>query len=494
MMAPLRKKGGRIIKKISIFLITIIGLLLCINVKAETVNFYEAEYIDGIYINKYNAFKNTIDYQKARFFRRSDTNEFAYCIEPFNYFRAGYEHEITNFPNNANPERIDRIRKLAHFGYGYQNHTDAKWYAITQVLIWETAEPEGDYYFTQGIVGERINPYQAEIDEINYLIEEYSKMPSFANQTFYTVEGQDFILTDTNNSIQSFTTNDPVSRINNQLKWTNTKAGNYHYTFQKEDTFYNKPLLFYQSDNTQNLVTTGDIESIHFEFNIKVIQTSLEITKIDKDTKSITPRGEAKLDGAIYELLDSNKKVIQEITIENNQVILNNLNFGKYYIKEKKPGIGYTLDTNEYEITITKEKPTIELILENKVIEKKIRVEKKYGEDNNFQKETNIIFHILNQNNEFVLEATTNEEGFFEIQLPYGTYQLIQINTTDGYQKIDDYQIIVSNTEDELIELKDLKIPIPNTHKDKQKSTMPLSILYPILIGILWKRKLSMEF
>ena len=112
-----------------------------ITTNAETANFYEGEYIDGIYMNKYQYSTKTIYFQKARFFRKSGTNEFAYCIEPFSFFNGDQAYESTITPNNLSQEQIDRISKIAHFGYGYTNHSDLKWYAITQMMIWQTADP-----------------------------------------------------------------------------------------------------------------------------------------------------------------------------------------------------------------------------------------------------------------------------------------------------------------------------------------------------------------
>lgn len=70
-------------KKTIIFLIVVTMSLICsTNVHASS-SFYEGEYIDGIYMNKQKANSSTIYYQKARFFRQSGTNRFAYCIDPF---------------------------------------------------------------------------------------------------------------------------------------------------------------------------------------------------------------------------------------------------------------------------------------------------------------------------------------------------------------------------------------------------------------------------
>ena len=89
-------------KKIIFTLAVIMLGLICStnNVYAQNTTFYEGEYIDGIYINKQKAGSSTIYYQKARFFRQSGTNQFAYCIDPFIFFQAGSSYEETITPNN----------------------------------------------------------------------------------------------------------------------------------------------------------------------------------------------------------------------------------------------------------------------------------------------------------------------------------------------------------------------------------------------------------
>ena len=335
-------------------------------------------------------------------------------------------------------------------------------------MIWQIAEPMGDYYFTDTLGGKRIIAYQDEINEINSLIKDFSTLPSFASKTYDLVENKSLTIRDENNVLNSYTNND-LNIENNEIKVEDLKEGTYEYKFIKKDAFFNKPLLFFQASNSQNLVQTGDIENIETAITINVQKTKLEITKIDKDTQSINPSGSAQLDGAIYELFDEENNLIQELTIKENQSIINNLDYGNYYLKEKAPGIGYKLNIKKYEFSITKEKPIISLILENEVIKKKIVLEKKYGESNNLENESNITFLVFNQNNEIVETITTNEYGIAETILPYGEYKIVQQNTTEGYQKIDPITIFVDNDIEEKIECKDFKIPVPNTYAEKKE-------------------------
>ena len=411
-------------------------------------------------MNKYDYNTHITYFQKARFFRKTNTNEFAYCIEPFKIFNENSSYESTLNPNSLTNEQIDRISKIAHFGYGYKNHTDKAWYAITQFMIWQ-ASSNGDYYFTDSLNGNRINIFQNEINEINYLIDNYNKLPNI-NNNYTLISGNDLVI-ETN--LYNFkVTGENITQEDNKLIINPTKEGTYTYNLIKEDNTYNKPYIFYQSLNSQDLIETGNIKSINTSFTVDIIKTEIEITKIDKDTKSILPKGEASLDGAIYSLYDENNNLIKDLEIINNQSIISNISLGKYYIKEKTPGIGYLLDNNIYEINITKEKSKQELIVENKVIEKTITIEKKYGDTNTLKGEKDISFDIYNNNYEKITTITTNNLGIAEITLPYGEYTLKQINTTEGYNKVDDITIKVDNQDNETIELKDLKIEVPNTH------------------------------
>lgn len=164
--------------------------------------------------------------------------------------------------------------------------------------------------------------------------------------------------------------------------------------------------------------------------------------------------------------------LINEYKVINNTINIENLNFGKYYIKEIQPGTGYNLNSNIYEINITENQYIHNLNIENKVIKKKIIIEKKYGKNNNLQNESNIIFEIYNKDNKLIDTIKTNDLGIAETILPYGNYIIKQLNTTTGYQKIEPFSIVIKDEIDETIELTDYKIPVPNTSKNSLLSTI----------------------
>lgn len=461
----LRKKRRDILKKAMFFLMSILTIIFLpsITANAKTYSFYKAEYIDGVYYNMYNPNTERLHYQRGMVFRERSTNEFAYCIEPFRLFVDDQEYYDTNV-NYLSQVAKERIAMLAHFGYGYKNHTDIKWYAVTQLLIWKEANPEGDYFFTEYLNGPRISLYENEINEMYNLVDNYTKLPSFAKKTFNTVEDNNLVLTDTNNVINNYTTNDnSVTIKNNQVTISNNTSGQKEITFTRKDDFYNKPIIFYESSFSQNLVDTGDINEISFKITLNTQPTNVKITKLDKTTHSITPSGDAKLDGAKFAVYNSNMQKITEVTIKNNQAILKNLDYGTYYLKELKAGTGYNLNPELLKFTLSKDNPNLELSTENDVIKAKIKIHKLYG-STNFQPEANVAFNIYNSKNELVKSITTDELGNAEIELPYGTYTLIQISSANGYEKINPLTFTVSSNKTLTYNLKDYKIAVPDTN------------------------------
>ena len=432
-------------------------------------------------MSKYQYSNNTIYYQKARFFRKSDTQEAAYCIEPFTFFNENSVYESTLNPYNLSQEQKTRIERIAHFGYGYKNHTDVKWYAITQMMIWETADPNsGTFFFTDYLNGNKIYPYQDEMNEINYLVNTYDIIPSINNQTYNIVEGQDFYKS-SEEIMKFYSSND--NRVNlsyGDIKISNLSEGEYDFTLYRNDNNYNNPVIFYQSYNSQNLLKTGNLENKEASFKVIVKKTEINVTKLDKDTQDTSPQGEAILDGATINVLDLKKNIIRTIEIKDNIGKTTNLPYGTYYLQEIEAGEGYNINNDLYEVNITTDNPKPQINIYNKVIEKKVTISKKYGEDDNLNPEKNIDFEIYDINNKLIKTVSTNDEGIVSFNLPYGKYKIVQKNSTNGYKKVDPFTITVDKDDEETIELKDYKIPVPNTHTTKR-----INIIYIIITLLL---------
>lgn len=453
-------------KKKIIFLMTIIGILtLHDNAKANSINFYEAEKIDNIYTKSVK--QNTAFFQKARFFRRTSDNKAAYCIEPFNRFTEDSNYESSINPNNIDQDTWQKMSLIAYYGYNYGNHTDAKWYAITQLMIWQEADKNAKFFFTDSLNGNQIDTFNNEINEINNLINEHNKKPSFSNQSIDIKEKTQFIF-DNNDAIKYFKEVDNKIKIeNNKLDISNLTEGTYNFKFKRNIAQESEPVLFYYNPTSQNLMTRGSIVEDEISLTLNIYKTEIKITKIDTDTKSNVASGDAVLNQAIFELYDQNKNLLKEIMLDDKcEAIISDLDLGTYYIKEKEAGKGYITDNTYHKIELTSTNTKVNLELENKVIEKEISIHKEYGTKGNTEAEGNITFEIFRQN-QLVTTITTDELGNAKIKLPYGKYIFKQKNTHDGYNYVEDFEVIVDEKTNELsYNLFDYKIAVPNTRSD----------------------------
>ena len=477
-------------KKLIIFLIT----ALCFNVinmhyvkAAETYSFYEGEYIPGIWINKVK--DGLIHYEQVRFLRQSGTNQFSYCLEPFVPLNVNgvYTKDLT--ADNLSPSQMKRISLIAYFGYQYGNHTDSKWYAISQYMIWKEADPNHDIYFTDRLNGNRTNIYDGEIAEINNLISNYLTTPSIANAHVDLVEEHSVTLIDNNNVLSNYTSDNPNAIINgNKLIISNLTEGDYKINLTRKNKRTATIPFFYNSPNSQNMSIVGDLDDINVSLNISVRNTTVELTKVDKDTQDIVPSGEGVLTGAVYQIYDKDMKPLTKLTIdENMKATLKNLDYGEYYIQEIEAGLGYKLDENIYSFTIDKDHLDITLTLENEIIKKKIEIHKNYGDGSISNSEEGITFDIYDHKNKLYTSITTDSNGYASIYLPYGRYTIKQRNTTPGYAYNDDISINVTDEESITYNLYDYKIKVPNTHKNNHSNGLIWTIL--IISGVYVKKR-----
>ncbi len=475
-------------KKIFIFLITAFCFYSASALEEVSAkdSFYESSYISGI--NMAREKDGTTNYQTARFFRHSVTKYPAYCIEPFKLFNADALYTKKDHTSNFTKEQLEEISLLAYFGYGNKK-SDTKWYAITQLMIWKIGDPTGNYYFTDGFKGPKINIFTAEMNELQNLVDSYKVNPSFHNKAYSIIEGESLTINDSNNVLNSYqvTSNNAIID-NNKLVLNNLKPGKHTITLKHTPSDYNRDLFYYEANNSQNLVTAGNMKPKYTSLTIYVEETNLSIKKIDKDTGNFNSLGEGSLIGTTFHLYTSNNEFINEIIINDENLInIENLSYGEYYLKEIKAGTGYILNKDPIYFSITKENPNINLIIENEIIKKELIITKYFGTENNFSKEKNISFEIYDINNNLIDTITTDINGVAKIILPYGTYTIKQLNTTDGYYYAEIPTIIVNNNEVQNLDLYDYKVEVPDTSKIKTSSLSFVSLI--IFIGFTYARK-----
>ncbi len=457
----------------AIFAISIMGLQ---DVKALEENFYEGDYAGSYYTRRWLGKK--VKYQRSRFFIQRSTGRVAYCIEPFEEFGEGGDYTSTDTVNDLSKEDLTKLKLLAYYGYLYPGHEDVLWYTITQQAIWKLAEPNGVYEFTYSLNSDATTMYDHYLDELWAMVNAHLVKPSFHGTTLEIVENQKTAITDKNQVLNYYTTDQKGVQIkNNQLIIEGLKEGDYTINLTRKANLYEAPALFFYKEYMQKVMTIGNAEDVVSQIHIRVKKTNVEILKTDKDTESTTPTGSGKLEGAIYGIYNQKGELVNQITIgKESKGYAENIPYGTYTVKEIKPGKGYQLDKKSYQVVLDKDHTQIKLTLVNEIIKKKIKIHKEYGTYEHSDNEPGIPFEIYDQKGNYITTITTDIYGNAEVVLPFGTYRFKQKLSTPQYQSVDDFIVEVKEEDQDLTyDLLNYKIEIPDT--GKESSFSPLFLL-----------------
>ena len=456
-----------------LFLLSIFGALQKVHAEKYTGQaIWLSEKINDIYIKKVSPTRSK--YQQARFLRRSEDNQFVYCLQPYTEIDNNLPYYDVIREDYANvlgftEEQWERISLLAYYGYQYNengyNHNAQKWYPITQVMIWRTTNPESDIYFTDTLDGNKISAFEAEMQEIETLIANHYVIPKFENNLKVSL-GNTITINDNNNVLNNYsiTSTDKISAsINgNTLSLTGNSIGDGTVTFEKKATKYEIPPIVYFSDHSQNVFRVGNYDPVKTKLNIKIIGGKVSTYKVDIETRTNNPQGEAKLSGAVYViykipdvmlsgLSDEGVKVGTVTTNENGYAQSDYLpSLGRFYLLEEQPSEGYLLDSNKYYFDVTEDNLYPEVQVFEQVIKLDYEFTKVYAssETQIMEPEKDIKFGVYNNKNELVQEVITDSQGIIRFTLPYGKYTIKQHTTTPGHEKINDFNVEVKNVGD----------------------------------------------
>ena len=444
-----------------LFLLTICGVQTVHAEKYTGQAIWPSEYISNIYIKKARPDGYT-KYQQARFIRRSEDNKFVYCLQPYTDIDNNLPYYDVIRDDYANvlgfsEDQWERISLLAYYGYQYNengyDHSDQKWYVITQVMIWRTTNPESDIYFTDTLNGNRVSKFDSEIAELDRLVSNHYKIPSLESGIVLPI-GQTKELNDSNGVLSNFritgTENVTASINGNTLSVTANSIGEGKVTFEKKATKYEIPPIVYFSDHSQNVMRVGNYDPVKSKFTLRVIGGRVTPSKIDVETRNNIPQGEAKLGGAVYGIYKvDGTRVGQVVTKEDGTNTSDYLpELGRFYLLEEQASEGYLLDSNKYYFEITEDNlnPTVQVF--EQVIKLDFEFTKVYAsaETQIMEPEVGIKFGIYNNKGEQVKEVTTDNQGLFRFTLPYGHYTVKQLTSTKGHEKIEDFTIEVKTT------------------------------------------------
>ena len=455
----------RLIKnKISMVLLFLVGLSFIPTITVNAANYNESfndksQWIKGDYILKVKG--STRKYQQMTVITRNSDGQFVYCIEPGTPVAQGAIYPGQDFDQsyvaNMTTEQWRRISLLAYYGYGYGDHTDIKWYTVTQFLIWQTVPHGYDIYFTDTLNGNRITKYTDEMNELNRLVEEHYKAPSFTSSNIEMNIGDDLALNDTNGVLHNFEvaneTGVNATIENNTLKITATKVGDGSVTITKRDKNYSHPAIVYFHPSGQDLMMRGSYDPVDVNIKITVVGGKVSVKKIDMDTQLGIAQGDATLDGAVYGIYNMEGERVGEVVSKGGEYVMSDYlpSLGTFYLQEEKASVGYELNETKYYFEITKDNLYPEVDVSEKVIERDLKIFKVYASDETgfLTGEPNVTFDIyLKSSGEKVTSITTDESGYATATLPYGTYTIKQVTSTQDHEFVEDFEITVNENAD----------------------------------------------
>ncbi len=418
-------------------------------------------WIPNTYVSKKES-NGTINWQQLTMITRKSDNQFVYCIEPGtplnqNETYTGYDSNQA-YISNMTQAQWRRIQLLAYYGYGYSdsqvNHSDLKWYSVTQFMIWKTVPHGMDIYFTDSLNGNRITKYESEMAEMEALLTKHYTTPNFGSTSFDMVIGNTLKLTDINGVISKYATtnNDFIttSKNGNDLYITAKNVGNTSLTLTKKDVKYSHPTIVYVKPGTQDVVQVGSYDPIDTSINIHIAGGKIAIHKVDNDTGLSTPQGESTLNGAVYGVYQEDGTYVTKIITDEKGYAQSDYlpSLGRFYLQEITPSKGYELDETKYYFDITTENLYQTIQVQEKVIEREYRITKVVASDKTqiMTPEPNVKFGIYDYDNNLVSTLTTDNEGKITFTLPYGRYTLRQLTSPTGFEKIKDFEFEIKES------------------------------------------------
>lgn len=458
-------------KKILITILTIIGIFAILgysySVLAENLKeTFSANIYADFYIKKLHS-DGSGKYKKLSKITRNSDGHFVYCVQPWVDLTESDEYDI-NLSNQAeilgvSSDTWKRISQIAYYGYGYGNHTDERWYGITQLMIWQTVDPTGSFYFTKTLNGVEDNTYDWMKNEIENLISNHYITPNFNVDNVTIHIGEEITLQDYNDVLNNFelvqnNNNATISISENKLNITGIQNGSISITLKKnyDSNFLDTTPFLYNHVNAQSIISRGRPDPVTINLNINVAGARVNVEKLDSKTLLPIPRGDGTFKNATYGIYTETDERVGQVTIQNNSIGTSDYlpKLGRYYLKEEKSSLGYQLDTTKYyfEITADNLNPTVKVY--ETAIEREVEIFKVFADGSTtiLKAEPNITFEFyLKSSMELYETATTNEKGRMSVTLPYGVYIVKQVNTTPNYEKVQDFEITIDNSSNDPI-------------------------------------------
>ena len=451
-------KKKKFIKLLAIAFASIISILGITKVSAQM--YYETlvqEHQEGIYYTRRGGGK---PYLSAQYSTYTMNGKVVYCIEPGVDITINDYTGADGFINSPYDDATNKkIELIGHYGYDYPGHQTLRYRMAAQSLIWETTGGQIIEFWTERYGnGDFIN-LNYERNEIMKLVNAHYNKPSFNGSSMEVVVGKEYKITDTNGLMNEYALYKAegldVRISGNDIYFTPKATGNLSLSVARKHYDNHTTIVFKGNDEiSQKMGYFRFSDPVVATLNLNVIGGKIKITKVDSETNTTNPQGQATLVGAKYNVIDSSGKVVDTLTIgSDSTAITGHMPLGTYTIKEVSPSTGYYLNNTTYTATVNSS-DTVNITVKEDVIKNYISILKQYdyvnGNTTFLNAEANITFEIFYPDGSKYGEIKTDKNGYATLNIPYGVWKFHQVNTTTGFEKIYDFYITVDeNSEKE---------------------------------------------
>lgn len=414
-------------------------------VKAE--QFTIGEYITGEYV-KMVGHGTT---KKLTIQRITDSNgNFVYCLEPFVLVDEDrtdyvtYKKDLSGY-KKLTEEQKRMISLIAYYGYGYGDRMPDRWYAATQMLIWQVVDPESEFYFTDTFGGEKISKHEDCEYFIMRDVRSHDNAPTFIKD--YVVNyGDDLIITDYDMNFKRVSDdyNTIYTPATASLSAKDVRSSG-SISFEIIKGNYLRDVVIYSSADSQDLIRPGNVMNQIYTINVNVTSGNIKLDIRDSKVELYT--SESHFKDTCYEL-SNESNVLDTVCVNDQEFVyeLNTLPYGNYIVRQISAGVGYEKDETIYEIVLDSDSKT--LILNNTLIKNKIELNKYYCIKEECFNERDAVFNVYDKDNELVGSITTDDNGYGFIEVGYGSYVVEQVDGLDNYTFVDIYQVDLLNSDD----------------------------------------------
>ncbi len=446
----------RKLKFLTILIVGIVGLFLC-DTKILALTLLK-EPQENVYTYRHGGTSHAFS---GPFTYYSVNGKTTYCIEPgVDIIKEANLKETSGFSESPyDEEKNEKIQLIGYYGYDYPGHQTLKYRMATQALIWETVGDQVVEFWTEPSgAGTKYN-IETEKENINKLVSEHNKVPSFSNSTKEIIIGESATFTDNNKVLDNFEVipNKDVETDTSNNVLTVTPKGQGEFTIQLVKKSYTKDptTIFVGIDEvTQKMAYFGYYNPLTISVKVNVKGIKVQLSKFDQGGTK-TPRGDGTLEGAVYGVYKEDNTKIKEVTTGANGIVYFDLpTLGNYYVKEIKASRGYLVDSRKFSFTVQSSNLNPLVRVYESPIQKYIELYKYLsdGKTGEISPEENITFEFYLKS-KMTLASTqkTDSKGHLKVLLPYGVYIVKQKDVVPGYEKVPDFEININENSPETI-------------------------------------------